>query len=331
MGVGPDWASLISDWVEAGVISEDQRGPLLERLSAVELPGASGGVFGEAAVMALVMVGTLLITSSFVVSLVLLDVSATVASLLVAVVALIQGAAAVGARFAVHRAVGHGLGASAVLVWSSALLSLGIAESALEWACLVGVVLAYLLASGAALVDRARGLAGASGLALVAPWLSQFDSSTVQLLSIGLCAVYVFGLSGATVALDRLGERRLDLDVLSVQVPFFSFVAVFGVLIHRAIVFTGSNAQEWESSALLGLFGGGLLLAGWAAGSRFSLVSGLSVLLIAQAPVLFAVGDPYIGVVVLGLEGIALVCSAVVALVVGAQRASRERGPAGGA
>ncbi|MEZ4317304.1 MAG: hypothetical protein R3F61_07360 [Myxococcota bacterium] len=89
---GPDWERLTREWVRDGVISDDQRGPLLERLEAVPYSHGGSGVFGEAVIMGLVMIGVLLVTSSFVVALALIDVPEEIAAGVVVVLGLMQAA-----------------------------------------------------------------------------------------------------------------------------------------------------------------------------------------------------------------------------------------------
>ncbi|MCB9679232.1 MAG: hypothetical protein H6737_29280 [Alphaproteobacteria bacterium] len=319
----PDWERLTGEWVRDGVIEDAQREALLERLTAVDLPSPSGSLFGEAAVMGLVMAGMMLVTSSFVVALALFDTDEVVASIVVAALGGLQCLGGVAARFVVHRAVGHGTGAAGIVVLCSGLFALGLSDSAFEPFCLVAVLGAFAVASAAAVADDARGLAGAAGFAVMGPLLSQLDSSEAGLV-LGLASfVYTVVVAAGSVAVERL-ELPARIDVLAVHAPFAAFVASVAILIHRPVFFTAGSGQEWESSLLLGAYGGAVLIAGWQSTSRFALVSGLGVLLVAQIPVLWAFGDAVIGIAVLGLEGMTLIGAAILTLVVRARREERD-------
>ncbi|MEZ4317303.1 MAG: hypothetical protein R3F61_07355 [Myxococcota bacterium] len=214
-------------------------------------------------------------------------------------------------------------------MYCSGLLGLGFAVGGLELVCLGAALVGFAVASVLAVIDRGRGLAGAAGFAIVAPLLAQLGGPVHDgLLFVG-CLVYTAVLGASGVVAEKLGWD-VEPDVLSVQAPFAAFVASVAVLLHRPVLLIGSYGQEWESSLLLGLYGGLVLVVGWGSGSRFSLVSGLGVLLVAQIPVLWAFGDAILGIAVLGLEGIALIGAAVLALVVRTRRADRDAAPAGG-
>jgi hypothetical protein len=319
----PDWERLTEQWVRDGVILDTQRDPLLERLRAVPAPRPGGGAFGEAAVMGLVMVGVLLVTSSFVVALALFEADEEVGAVIVAALGLLQGAAGVTSRFALHRAVGHGIGSAGIVVFCSALLTLGLMDPSYEPFCLVVGVFAFLVTSVLAVADGGRGLAASAGFGIVGPALSQIGDPVSDGVLGFVCLAHTVLVSAGTVASERL-ELPARVDVLAAQTPFAAVVAAIAILAHRALLFTGSNGQEWESAVLLGLYGGLVMIAGWAAGSRFTLVSGLGVLLVAQIPVLWAFGSAYLGIAVLGIEGITLIGAAVLALVVRARVEERS-------
>ncbi len=328
-GDRPDWAGIVEGWVAEGLVETAHRDELVRRLQAVPLPRrVAGGMFASVAIVALVTAGLLLIDGSLLTTLALLDAHETLVATVLVCLGLAKGVVAVPIRVFLHRGVAHGFGAAGILGCLTGLLGLGLAERALEPVCLGAGLVAFVVATGLAIWDEAPGVAGAAGLGATLPLLSQLDHSVAVPIVLAASLGWIVVASAVAVVQERaeLPEALGDPAVLGVQTPFASFVGVVAIFLHGRWVLSGWNASAYESSILLAFFGGLVLLAGWAAKSRITLVSGIGVILTAQLPALWAFESLVLALVAFGVEGLGLLGVAVLAVMVAARRQTRDSG-----
>jgi hypothetical protein len=324
----PDWFGLVDGWIAEGLVDGAHRDALVRRLEAVRLPSANptAGLFATVAIVALVTAGLLLIDGSVLTTLALLNADEQNVAAALAVLGLIQGIAGVPIRLLLHRGVGHGFGSAGVMAALTGLLGLGLAERSLEPVCLIVGMGIFLGTTLLAVVDDAPGLAAAAGLGVTMPLLAQLDADVASPILLAGSLAWVVLASAAAVV-----DQRIDLpgflgtpSVLGAQTPFAAFIGSVAILLHGRWLLSGWNGSAYESAILLALFGGLILLAGWAATSRVTLVSGLGVILTAQLPVLWALESLELALVAFGLEGLGLLGIAVLAVLVAARRKNRE-------
>ena len=324
----PDWSALVGAWIDEGLIDASHRDALVQRLEAVPLPSGPTGVFASVAIVALVTAGLLLVDGSLLTALILLEADEELVSAVLVGLGLLQGASGVPIRVFLHRGVAHGFGSAGILASLTGLLGLGLADRSLEPFCLVAGVVLFLATTALAVVDEAPGLGAAAGLAVTVPLLSQLDADVASPILLGLALAWIVVGAAAAGITARVSLPPLlgDPSVLSVQAPFAAFVGVVAIFLHGRWVLTGWSASAYESAILLALFGGVVLVAGWASKSRVTLVSGIGVILTAQLPALWAFESLVLALVTFGVEGLSLLGAAILAVAVAARRQTRESG-----
>ncbi|MEM6928495.1 MAG: hypothetical protein AAF602_16285 [Myxococcota bacterium] len=230
---------------------------------------------------------------------------------------------AVGQR--VSPAAGQGLVAAAVVIATLALLGLfedrpGNLDAAAVAATLVPAAAGTLVG----VLRRQSTVAVASSMAaamVLSIWV--YDQSRWAETLFGLTLVLAV-LPNALAYKARLDDDDWLAAVAGTLQSQVAFATVIGINAAFARNTWGSsqNAWLWESAFTVTLFGIGLLGAGAVGASRLTLVSGVAALVTAEIAVLTAFGDVVAAIVILGLEGLALIAAVVVVV---ASRAGKAR------
>ncbi len=318
-----DWGNAVSTWVAEGLITEEQAPALL---SWLEQHAPDATPLSDVAITVVAMVAAWLLTGASVLfaSQVGGDFEAEIALLS----AVVWAAAGLAIGRAISEPAGQGLVASSVVIAPLALLALfETAPGRLDTLTLGLVLLPAVLGTGLGLVRRQTSLTVAASMAaamVLTPWVYDRAGWAELVFGVALLGVTVPNLLAYRARHE--GNEWLG-GIASVLQSQVAFTAVIGINAAFARRSWGSSADAWlwESGFALTAFGITLLGAGAVGQSRMTLVSGVGALVTAEIAFLTAFGDVVAAIVILGIEGLALLTAVIAVVAARAGRARRDQ------